>query len=191
MLFNILGGKQCINCNFTDVRALQFDHIDSGGTKEVIDKFQRTSFYMHKYYTKHPKEAKQILQVLCVNCNWIKRTINGECLRNKIKDLTEKQIKMRKNKSKQHMDRNIRMYNLLGGSSCKHCGITNYYTLQLDHIYGSCKEDVREFGDYDKMLTFYFANPEIAIRDLQVLCANCNWIKRSTNNELTNNSFKS
>ena len=33
-IIRMLGGK-CIKCNFTDPRALQMDHINGGGTKEM------------------------------------------------------------------------------------------------------------------------------------------------------------
>ena len=80
------------------------------------------------------------------------------------------------------IDKKIKMFNLLGGVFCVKCGINDIRTLQLDHKYGGGKEEIKEFGDYDKMLIFYFNNPNIAIHDLQVLCANCNWIKRSEDN---------
>ena len=86
-LFDILGGPKCNckgkdcwhkgKCKVKDKRAYQFDHIKGGGRKE-FKKFANPS-YMYKYYVKHPKEAKKTLQVLCVNCNWIKRFTNNEC----------------------------------------------------------------------------------------------------------------
>jgi len=63
----ILGGVRCVRCGFTDIRALNFDHINNDGNKErlVAKAFLR-------YYIDHPIEAKQKLQVLCANCNWVK-----------------------------------------------------------------------------------------------------------------------
>lgn len=71
-LFTILGWC-CVKCGFSDVRALQFDHISGGGTKEMLSKFSNSPRRMYRYYVDHPEEAKQKLQVLCANCNWIKR----------------------------------------------------------------------------------------------------------------------
>lgn len=71
-LFEILGSHVCIKCGFADKRALQFDHKNGGGVKDqhIHD--------IYNYYSSHPEEAKQKLQVLCANCNWIKRAENNE-----------------------------------------------------------------------------------------------------------------
>lgn len=68
-LFAILGGPRCVSCGFEDGRALQFDHINGGGTKAR----KQSNGHEIAYYSSHPDEAKQNLQVLCANCNWIKR----------------------------------------------------------------------------------------------------------------------
>lgn len=79
-LFDILGRK-CSNpkClvlgGCTDVRCLQFDHINGGGTKEIRE---MGNSQMYRYYADHPEEAKKRIQILCANCNWIKRHENKE-----------------------------------------------------------------------------------------------------------------
>lgn len=70
-LFNILGGCFCKQCGFRDVRALQLDHIKGNGNKERVRFHSNSALIV--YYLKHPEESKQKLQVLCANCNWIKR----------------------------------------------------------------------------------------------------------------------
>lgn len=77
-LFDILGHK-CMHCGFTDKRALQFDHINGGGVKE-IKKF-KSPLTMLRYSRSNPIEAEKHLQVLCANCNWIKRAVNDEVSR--------------------------------------------------------------------------------------------------------------
>lgn len=69
-LLELLGNK-CIRCGFLDSRALQFDHIFDDG---YLDKqrFKQTHTMLYYYY-KNPEEAKKRLQILCANCNWIKR----------------------------------------------------------------------------------------------------------------------
>lgn len=69
-LFMILGDV-CNNCGFSDKRALQFDHINGGGNKEAKE-FKGNS-QMLRFYSKKPELAKEKLQVLCANCNWIKK----------------------------------------------------------------------------------------------------------------------
>ena len=77
-LIDILGGK-CIRCGFSDIRALQFDHINGGGIKEL--KLMGGMIKMVCHYLKHPEEIKTNIQLLCSNCNWIKRHENNECHR--------------------------------------------------------------------------------------------------------------
>lgn len=73
LLFKYLGNR-CINCGFSDWRALQIDHVNGGGNKE-------RKVNMDKYYkiirkSIESKEGKY--QLLCANCNWIKRYENNE-----------------------------------------------------------------------------------------------------------------
>ena len=70
-----LGGK-CTQCGFTDLRALQIDHIDgSGGIRRKTVGCKK----LYKYIKVTPIEVlRQQLQVLCANCNWIKRQTNKE-----------------------------------------------------------------------------------------------------------------
>jgi hypothetical protein len=82
-LYNILGGARCSNpkClvpgGCVDIRCLQFDHINGGGVKDAHEKGGHGKSIVY-YYVAHPEEAKQKLQVLCANCNWIKRATRGE-----------------------------------------------------------------------------------------------------------------
>ena len=69
-LLQLLGNK-CVKCDFIDVRALQVEHKKGGGRAEQR-KFNGTQ-RMYKYYLDNPKQAKKQLQVMCANCNWIKR----------------------------------------------------------------------------------------------------------------------
>lgn len=70
-----LGGK-CAHCGFSDVRALQIDHIHGGGIKEIRKignaKIERNILGMSII------EMKRKYQLLCANCNWIKRYKNNE-----------------------------------------------------------------------------------------------------------------
>lgn len=75
-VINLLGGK-CIKCGFEDERALQIDHIHGGGNKE----FKKIGFgaRFHRHILKlDEEERKNKYQLLCANCNWIKRRENKE-----------------------------------------------------------------------------------------------------------------
>lgn len=72
MLFEALGGARCVRCGFSDRRALQFDHIMGEGTKKMH--YQEMKDH-HNYvkYARNPELARKTFQVLCANCNAIKR----------------------------------------------------------------------------------------------------------------------
>lgn len=67
-------GAKCSNCGYDDIRALQIDHINGGGCKE---KRNITSTYW-KYVLQEIIDGTTKYQVLCANCNWIKRHENYE-----------------------------------------------------------------------------------------------------------------
>lgn len=68
-LLEILGGK-CVRCGITDPRCLQIDHINGGGRVDYIK--YGNSQQMVRHYLKDTVKAKETLQILCANCNWIK-----------------------------------------------------------------------------------------------------------------------
>ena len=69
-LINLLGGE-CVRCGFRDVKALQFDHINGGGSK--IRSIGGGHYTIWRNYLKDPVKANLEIQILCANCNWIKR----------------------------------------------------------------------------------------------------------------------
>jgi hypothetical protein len=64
------GGK-CLRCSFSDERALQFDHINADGYLERRDNVH-TNGSKYKRLLSDAEYAKSF-QLLCANCNWIKR----------------------------------------------------------------------------------------------------------------------
>jgi len=70
-----LGGK-CVHCGFSDSRALQIDHINGGGSKERKERNYKGSYHKHVIESFLKQENKY--QLLCANCNWIKREENNE-----------------------------------------------------------------------------------------------------------------
>lgn len=66
-----LGGK-CA-CGFTDTRALQIDHIKGGGNDDRR-KFGGRWRLFYEYVAANPLK----FQILCANCNAIKRIENSE-----------------------------------------------------------------------------------------------------------------
>jgi hypothetical protein len=72
-VFNILGHK-CSKCGFSDIRALQIDHKNGGGKKD------RQLLNNLAIYRKVIKNSMDY-QILCANCNWIKREESNEVLK--------------------------------------------------------------------------------------------------------------
>lgn len=69
--YTILGGK-CVKCGFSDQRALQIDHINGGGNKERDSGISTNQYYVRIIH------GSTDYQLLCANCNWIKRIENNE-----------------------------------------------------------------------------------------------------------------
>jgi DNA-directed RNA polymerase subunit RPC12/RpoP len=65
-------GNKCNHCGFSDVRALQIDHINGDGYKERnIRKSLNRKIALGLIDTSR-------YQILCANCNWIKKVENNE-----------------------------------------------------------------------------------------------------------------
>jgi hypothetical protein len=70
-VLTVMGGK-CCKCGFSDYRALQIDHADGMGFAER--KFRQTTGYSYlKKVEKSFKSRAGKYQLLCANCNWIKK----------------------------------------------------------------------------------------------------------------------
>lgn len=69
-----LLGNRCNSCGFADERALQIDHVNGGGQADRRERGYNSG-YPYTFFTKimADPEFKEKYQVLCANCNWIKR----------------------------------------------------------------------------------------------------------------------
>ena len=71
-VIDYLGGK-CKKCGYSsDWRALQIDHIKGGGSMEVSIRGRRI------VYREILSGERKDVQLLCANCNWLKRYDNNE-----------------------------------------------------------------------------------------------------------------
>lgn len=158
-IYNILGNK-CIQCGFNDLRALHIDHVNGGGSK--LRKISHDLLY--RIYKELLTGSKDY-QLLCANCNMIKK-YNENNYNENISN---------KNKC-YHRIRNEAIEIL--GEKCNKCNEFNKRVLNIDHIKGKGCKERREIGIY-RMCKRVKIHPE----DYQLLCANCNWIKRFENKE--------
>lgn len=61
------------------------------------------------------------------------------------------------------------------GRKCAHCGFGDVRALHVDHVHGNGKQDRKRFGHS----TAYYRDVLVnTTGKYQLLCANCNWIKR-------------
>ena len=72
----VLGGK-CTKCEFSDWRALQVDHINGNGPEDR-KKYGCSSRKYYRTVLESFAKKENKYQLLCANCNWIKRYENKE-----------------------------------------------------------------------------------------------------------------
>lgn len=159
-LFKILGGQKCIQCTFSNPKALQFEHIHNTGNLDK--KWFKRKDAQYRHYINHPIEAIENLQVFCANCNQIK--------------LYNTRSKVRRDKTYEALRNSL--FEILGGQKCVQCGFSNPKSVQIDHIHNTGYLDKKRFkGTKNVFCRNYIARPTEAKENLQVLCANCNQIK--------------
>jgi hypothetical protein len=71
----------------------------------------------------------------------------------------------------------LKLMQLLG-DCCKWCGHPDERVLEFDHINDDGADDRKKFSGARSMLDYYVKNHEEAKERLQLLCRNCNWLKR-------------
>lgn len=74
-LIEFLGGK-CEDCGFSDSRALQLDHVNGKGLREY-KKYKGNNTRLYRDVIEGILPRKEY-QLLCSNCNWIKRSERDE-----------------------------------------------------------------------------------------------------------------
>lgn len=75
-IIEMLGGK-CVRCGFTDSRALQVDHVNGDGYLDRKGRGGNSAWLKIKQELKNGINTHRY-QLLCANCNWIKKYANNE-----------------------------------------------------------------------------------------------------------------
>lgn len=68
-------GNKCVQCGFTDIRAVQIDHVRDNGAAERRT-LGRDITYLVAVLKSVQEKGSEEYQLLCANCNWIKRYTN-------------------------------------------------------------------------------------------------------------------
>jgi len=71
----------------------------------------------------------------------------------------------------------LKIIEMLGAKCCR-CGFADYRALQIDHVYGKGKKDKKRFGSNYTYYKYVLGQINDGSKNYQLLCANCNWIKR-------------
>jgi hypothetical protein len=116
-------------------------------------------------------------------------------LRHKEKCLSKRKLYLSKNQDKVTKYRNKcrnEVIQLLGSKCSNPFNIdhtpfeneTDYiHCLQIDHINGKGKREINSFSYNRAYYKFVLAQLKAGSKDYQLLCANCNWLKRYKNKE--------
>ncbi|KKN29274.1 hypothetical protein LCGC14_0845800 [marine sediment metagenome] len=126
--------------------------------------------YSKEYYQTHKEEIK------ATNKRW-----------REAHPLAWKAIESKKNKRRYREDQREVFYHYSNGTMvCAHCGFDDIRALSIDHINGGGEKARRGHGKGGSEYRWLINNgfpPGI-----QILCMNCQFIKRHTNNEFPNMS---
>lgn len=169
ILIESMGGK-CRLCGESSPDVLHIDHIKGGGSRE------RKLGLFPSYLTLRKVESILVrfnlgeLQLLCASCNARK---------------AKKEQSNGKESRRALAARKWRMWIIeCVGGRCVRCHASDPETLQFDHVNGDGFKDRLKRPESllaaKKILTRFFLN------ELQLLCASCNWKKRSEDRELRN-----
>lgn len=81
-ILDLIGGRRCSSCGFSDWRALHVDHVNGGGSRErklTRGRIEVNTAAFLRSAKNNPDKARLKYQVLCANCNFIKRYEQKEC----------------------------------------------------------------------------------------------------------------
>lgn len=140
----------------------------NGSKKCPKCKDTKPTFEFYKNRARHDK-----LTVYCIPCHLLLR-----------KEIISRHPEMQANvHKKRRWNRKIELFKVLGHSCCVYCEFAIYPALQFEHKNGNGAKDKIRFKNVDQFYKYYINNPDEAREQLQITCANCNWIKRYKNDE--------
>lgn len=167
-------GNKCCQCGFSDDRALQIDHVYGGGARERQGGLKGGTFLLRLINGNFPTEY----QLLCANCNQLKSFSNLERPRH---DASRARGWKARERAYYHERRIVIL--AAYGNACAQCGFAKKDALHIDHIRGGGSRELKEKfkRNSHQFLRWLIVNgfpPQY-----QLLCANCNWIKRCERGE--------
>ncbi len=220
-----LLGESCVRCGFDDQRALQVDHVNGSG---AMDRRTTGQHRHHRAFVERVRANRSDYQLLCANCNGIKRIEDGEHVGHRVYprkpvrkithprsgrqgqantaattkhcpkcDITKAVSDFVPNRARsdglsswcrqciteigERVRRATRdeLLSLLGGE-CRRCGFTDARALQVDHVHGGGSQERKTVWSSTRS---FIERVRSMPGEYQLLCANCNWIKRIEEDE--------
>ncbi|MCV0365998.1 MAG: hypothetical protein K5798_01880 [Nitrosopumilus sp.] len=80
-----------------------------------------------------------------------------------------------------------KLFEILGGKSCSSCGFKDERALRISHIFDDSSDSLGRGGAASSWGK-YISEPELAKKDLRVLCLNCNEIRQPISKPRENSS---
>ena len=141
---------------------MHIDHKkDDGHTDKLIFGTNKTAFL------RHVLAFPWLFQPTCANCNHRKR----------LAGLREPKTSVARHNKKYGRKLRKAALAMLGGK-CK-CGEDDADVMCVDHVDGNGRQDRKSLGGSNQMYRDVVENPH----NYQLLCHNCNWIKRHEREE--------
>ncbi len=156
---------ECQLCGFNDIRALSIDHINGNGNKHRKKIFGHNASGSKFYRWLKRNNYPDGFRVLCGNCQFTTYLYNR-----KISTYMQRYHHENKLTSISHYSPKL---------SCKRCSFNNIDGLTIDHVDGGGRAHLKNI----KTDLYVWLRRNNFPSGYQVLCMNCNWIKRVENNE--------
>jgi hypothetical protein len=177
-------GGQCVLCGETNQELLSLDHIDGNGRKhrkEVLGGTDSGSAFFKWVLKNKPNN----IRLLCYNCNCqnnmnkVEMTVQYEegcqfCGEERMHHRHTCQKCKTQIKRNHYIDLKMEVFAHYG-CQCANCGIDKIEFLTIDHINNNGAEHRKQIGT--QIYPWLKKNKYPA--DFQVLCYNCNYLKRN------------
>ena len=99
----------------------------------------------------------------------------------------QKHLKEKQDYQKKHWNNiKIRTMTAIGELLCSKCGYDDIRALHIDHLNGNGTQHRKSFTSNKKFMAYVEMNP----KEFQILCANCNYIKRYENKEFRKSKYE-
>lgn len=157
----------CNCCNENNIDKLTIDHINGGGRKHIKEVGNKIYRWTKK------NNFPQGYQVLCFNCNLGKH--NKSLCPHKLSQEEINKILCNRHYKERRLPI-LKKFSKNGVIECVSCHEKSIFHLAVDHINGGGAKHRASFKDYSKYLIWL--RDEAPKEDYQILCHNCNHLKR-------------